>query len=281
MFGFLKKKSVDPRASLNKVLGGYALPSFSAVVLNVMREIRGEDASASSVARILQGDPGISVRLLKIVNSAAFGSARPTESVQQAVAMLGLSQVESLVLSIGVQTALPSSPAPGFETTRFWRAAARRAAAAQRFASMLHPATRSQSFTASLLQDMAVPMLADSRRESYGELLDAWHRGGESLDALEQSELGCHHGEVATWLCSEWDLPENMAEAIGGHHGDPALICPPAVRIVGHLREEDAHLGIDELTCVAEEEFGVSPDRSQLVLAEAFEHADELAKLFG
>jgi len=280
MFAFLKKKKIDPRAALKGVLGEYDLPSFSAVVLDVMREIRSERGSAASVARILQGDPGMSVRLLKLVNSAAFGSSRKTESVQQAVAMLGMAQVESLVLSIGIQTALPTSPAPGFDAKRFWRAAARRASAAQGFAALLHPATRSQSFTASLLQDMAVPMLVDSRGREYGRLLEAWHLGGESLEIAEKQELGCHHGEVASWLCNEWELPENLAEAIGGHHGDPSMACPPAVRIVAHLREEEGHLGLEELVSVARGDFGVGSEVCQDVVSAAFERADELAKLF-
>ena len=280
MFGFLKSRKTDPKKELKRVLGRYELPSFPGVVLEVLKELRAENAAARSVARILEGDPGMSVRLLKMTNSAAYGSARKTESVQQAIAVLGMSAVESLVLSIGIQTALPTSPAPGFDAKRFWRAAARRASAAQGFAALLHPATRSQSFTASLLQDMAVPMLVDSRGREYGRLLEAWHLGGESLEIAEKQELGCHHGEVASWLCNEWELPENLAEAIGGHHGDPSMACPPAVRIVAHLREEEGHLGLEELVSVARGDFGVGSEVCQDVVSAAFERADELAKLF-
>jgi HD-like signal output (HDOD) protein len=280
MFGFLKKKQVDPKRELKKVLGAYALPSFPGIVLEVMKELRNADASARSVARILAGDPGMSIRLLKLVNSAAYGSVRQTESVQQAVAVMGMSQVESVVLSIGVQTALPSSEAPGFEVKRFWRAAARRASAAGAFASMLHPATRAHSFTASLLQDMAVPLLANSKPRRYGPVLEAWHAGEGELPDLELDQMGCHHGDVATWLCDEWTLPEQLAESIGGHHGAEDLACPPAVRIVSVLKENEKALGIDELVELARGEYNVAPDRALHAVQESFDKAEELARLF-
>jgi HD-like signal output (HDOD) protein len=242
--------------------------------------LSAEHASARTVARILEGDPGMSVRLLKMANSAAYGSARKTESVQQAVAVLGMSAVESLVLSIGVQTALPVTPAPGFQARRFWLAAARRAAAAGAFASMLHPATRAQSFTSSLLQDMAVPLLANAQPRRYGPVLEEWHATGGDLPAMEVDQIGCHHPDVATWLCDQWTLPEGLAEAIGGHHGAADLACPPAVRIVSVLRENEEALGIDELVETARGDYGVAPDRALHTVQESFQVAEELARLF-
>ncbi len=280
MFGFLKSRKTDPKKELKRVLGRYELPSFPGLVLEVLKELRAENASARSVARILEGDPGMSVRLLKMTNSAAYGSARKTESVQQAIAVLGMSAVESLVLSIGVQTALPSAPAPGFEARRFWRASARRAAAAGAFAAMLHPATRAQSFTSSLLQDMAVPLLANAQPRRYGPVLEEWHAVGGDLTLMETQQLGCHHPDVATWLCDQWTLPEGLAEAIGGHHGAGDLICPPAVRIVAVLRENEKSLGIDELVETARGDYNVAPDRALHTVQESFEVAEELARLF-
>jgi HD-like signal output (HDOD) protein len=179
MFGFLKRANVDPKKRLAKLMGDYDLPSFPGVVLEALQEIRDEDASARSVAKVISQDPGLSVHLLRLVNSAGFGSARKTESVQQAVSMLGMSKVEMLVLAIGVRTALPASDVPGFEVRRFWRTAARRAEVAGAFAQELHPATRSLSFTAALLGDMAVPLLADCPSIAYSPLLKQWHQGGD------------------------------------------------------------------------------------------------------
>ncbi len=279
MFGFLKRKQTDPKKALSDLLGDFSLPSFPAVVLQAMQEIRSDEGSAASVARIIAQDPGVSVKLLKLVNSAGFGSARKTESVQQAVAMLGMSQVESLLLAVGVQSALPSSPAPGFEARTFWTAAARRAEIAAGIATALHPTSRHLSFTASLLQDMAVPLLAHAPALAYGGLLEAWHQGEGDLEELERGSFGFDHAEIATWVCNEWGLPETLAEAIGGHHGDADLSAPAAVRIVAELGEGEPDEDLDALVAAAEAH-GLDAERAAALVAEGRDRGDQLAALF-
>lgn len=273
MFGFLKK---DPKKELKRVLGEYELPSFSGVVMEALRELRNPDGDSRSVARILATDPNLTVRVLKMVNSGA-GAVRRIDNLQQAVALAGSSNIESIVLAVGVQSALPTSRVQGFESQRFWRAASRRAATAQAFARVLHPSTAMQSFTASLLQDMAVPLLAHRRPGDYGPMLDAWHGGEASLDVMEQSELGWDHGEVATWLCDAWQMPESLAQMIGEHHDDEGA-APPGVALVSRLRETDANPGVDELVSVAQSRYGLSADRTVEIVQGAFSEADDLAR---
>ncbi len=93
VLGFLKRRKVDPEAELRRVLGDYQLPAFRGTVLRILDELRSPDASSSSVAAAVSVDPGVSTGLLKLVNSAAFGSARSVDTVAQAVTMLGNSSV--------------------------------------------------------------------------------------------------------------------------------------------------------------------------------------------
>ena len=283
VLGFLRRRRVDPEAELRAVLGDYQLPVFRGTLLRILDEIRSEDSSARSIADACALDPGISTRLLKLVNSPAFASARPIDSVSQAVAMLGNSGVESLVLSIGIGAALPGAPAPGFEARKFWAAAARRAATGQALAQLIEPSTRALSFSASLLEDMAVPLLAHSVGSRYGQVLDAWHHGDGDLYALESSEFGWTHSAVASWLCSTWHLPEPLSEAIAAHHPcaeQSELACPIAVRLAACLGEEEGQ-GVDELLSLARDECGLAEDRTLEVLAEAVDRAEALAQLFG
>ena len=85
MFGFLKRRAVDPEAELRKVLGDYELPAFRGTVLRMLDELRSPDSSASSIARVVSLDPGVSTRLLKLVNSPAFASSRSIDTVAPTV----------------------------------------------------------------------------------------------------------------------------------------------------------------------------------------------------
>ena len=280
MFGFLKKKAIDPRAMLLESIGTYDLPSFPAVVLRVLRITRSPEGTLAEVGDLIASDPNLSVRVLKLANSAGSGAGRRIGNVRHAVAMAGMASVESVVLGVGVQAALPTAPTLGFEAARFWRTAARRAATARVFANMLHPARAMESFTGALLQDMAVPLLAHRRGAGYGALLEAWHGGDADLHALEHDEFGWHHGDVATWVCNEWDLSEGLAAMIGAHHGGDDDACPAGVALVSHLREPDDAPGLEELVETARARYGVPADASLQAVQQGAVEGDELARLF-
>jgi len=263
------------------VLGDLELPSFPEVVLKTLDAIRDPDASVASVAAVLRADPGMSVRLLKLANSAGRSGSRKIESVDRAVALAGMAQVESLVLSIGVGSALPTSPVEGFDPQRFWATAARRASLARALAAELQPAAAAMSFTAGLLQDMAIPLLATARKD-YRPVLAAWHGGGGDLADMERSEFGWDHSEVATWVCDSWALPEVLAEAIGGHHQSvEGLSSPAAVELVATLTEAADSGDLDRLVALASERYGMAADRCVELVEEADAGAGELAALFG
>jgi HD-like signal output (HDOD) protein len=276
-------KGTDHKKALKKVMGDYDLPSFPSIALRVLERIREEDASISSVVEALALDPGLSVRVLATANSAAFSSRQRVDDLPHAVAMLGMSTLESVVLAIAVKGALPSDPYPGFEPKRFWLTAARRAATSQSLARLLHPASSSACFTAALLQDLAVPLLAASRPQAYGPVLEEWHGGQGELAELEQNALGFHHAEVGMWLCAAWSLPETLCLAVGGHHERPGSVeaCPPALSLVARIRESEGLDGIDELTALAESDYGLSSDQVSELVDTSFRAAEDLAPLFG
>ncbi len=281
MFSFFKRFKTDPKEQLRGMLAGYTLPSFPGAVTETLQRIRNPESSAASIAEVLSSDPGMSVRVLRVANSAAFSPTKKVENLTQAVALVGLSQVESLVLSVGVGAVMPNGPSQGYDIKRFWYAAARRGLLARGFASLLCPARTSECFTAGFLQDMALPFLAHHRAEEYGPLLEQWHVSGGDLALQERDKLGQDHAEIATWLCSEWDLPENIASAIGGHH-DPqnkAYDCPPPVALVAWIRESEEDSGVESLIEAAHAHYGLPVEKVNELVESSFRDADEFAKL--
>lgn len=274
-----KKKEQDPASELRAVLGEAQVPTFPTPVIKSLEALRHPDSGASDVAEALAMDPGLTVKLLRLVNSAGFSQARPVESVDQAVAVAGFGAVESLVLSVGVNAVLPKTQVEGYDQASFWRAASRRATIARAFANELHPATASLSFTAGLLQDMAIPLLAVAR-DDYQPLLVEWHNGGEDLHRLEEETFHWAHSDVAQWLCVEWDLPEALSMAIKGHHDTEHELAPPAVQLAAPFREEDRPDILDEVVSRASEEFGIGSDRAVSMIEEAEAAAEDLASLF-
>lgn len=277
---FLKKRPDDPAAELRSVLGNdVQVPTFPSTVIKALEVLRDADSSAQDVALVVGGDPGLTVRLLKLVNSAGFSPARPVNSVDQAVAVAGFGAVESLVLSVGVNAVLPKIDVEGFDQARFWRAASLRATTARAFANQLHPVSASLCFTAGLLQDMAVPLLATARAD-YRPVLQQWHAGGEDLHKMETAAFGWNHGGVAELLCAQWELPNALASAIGGHHGGEDTAAPPGVVLAAPFREVDAPEIRDAIVAAATEQHGLTADEVVELLDKATLDAVEVASLF-
>ena len=225
MFSWLKRKE-DPEKALREALGKYELPSFKTAALTALDQLRKPDVALGEVANAISADPQLSVQVLHITSSAAYAMRHPAKNVAQAVTLLGRSKIEQIVLAAAVKSALPSSPVPGFDSIEFWRAAIRRASAARVFARALHPSTVSESLTAALLSDMAIPLLSHARGEEYRQVRHEWRTGGGDLSYLESQAFGFCHGTVAAWACATWSFPRNACQG----HRSPPLQCVGVAR---------------------------------------------------
>ncbi|MCP4723320.1 MAG: HDOD domain-containing protein [Desulfobacteraceae bacterium] len=280
MFSFFTKKN-NPKAKLKKILKGYELPSFPAVVMQILQKIRSPYSSMDSIAESLSLDPGLSVKVLGIANSAAFSPNKKVENLTQAIALVGISQLESMVLGVGVAKGLPKQSCQWHDPAEFWLASAKRAVLASELSQILCPAKEGECFTSAFLQDMALPFLACHRSGEYDPIFKKWHLEGGDLVALEREVLDWDHAQVAAWICSEWGLPENIAAAIRGHHGqsvtDYESLGP--VRLVAILREDDENSGIEEMVAEARDSYGVPEEKMLALIEPGFEKAKELTRL--
>jgi HD-like signal output (HDOD) protein len=203
------------------------------------------------------------------------------ENLTQAIALVGMSQLESLVLGVGVAKGIPKKTCQWHDPEEFWLTSAERAMLAVELAKILCPVKESECFTAAFLQDLALPFLACHRSDEYDPIFKKWHLDGGDLVQLEQEALEWDHAQVATWICSEWGLPENIALAIKHHHtaGDKDYETLGPVRLVSILREDESNSGLDEMTAMAESIYHIKPEKMQALVDESFTQAKDLARM--
>ena len=282
MLKLFARKQVDSKAQLKEVFDGYSLPTFPAVYLEALRQIRDTSSTAAALADVLASDPGLTARLLGTVNSAAFGLRSPVASVHHAVSMLGRAHIESMLISLASHSALPADSCEGFEPDRFWLAAARRASTARAFADRVNPAERSECFTAALLSDMAVPVLCRRKGADYARILQRSHDGEGELPELEQAAFGWDHAQIAALMCDEWGFPELIAGAIASHHGasDPDVRELPPVSLAALIPEVDGDRGVAAVAERAHDVMGMELDAAQELVESSFLQAGEIAEQF-
>jgi HD-like signal output (HDOD) protein len=244
VFSFFVRKKTDPAKALREAFGTYTLPSFSKVDLEIMRRIREPYISTNDIAQVLELDPGLSVKLLRLANSAAYTPRHDVSSLSMAVALVGLSQLESLVMTATLKKGVPRCDHKNLGSAAFWGTSALRGVLARDLAKRICPARTTECFTAGFLQDLAVPFLISQHPGEYDPLVEAWHAGDSEFWEAERDLFDWDHAQVATWIAQEWELPESLASAIGGHHSpdDTAYDCPLPVALVANLSDTDESL---------------------------------------
>ncbi|HHI96947.1 MAG TPA: HDOD domain-containing protein [Thermodesulfatator atlanticus] len=281
LLSFLKRKK-DPRQQLKNILEGYELPYFPKAAILALEAIRDPNTPTHEIARRLALDPGIHVRVLKTVNSAAFGLPRKVSNIEHAVALLGRARLEALILPLAVNQSLPRFKAPCLELTNFWLTAATRGSFARQVAQVLHPNSKVEAFSAGLLQDMAIPVILHLKEHLYCPTLETWNQDPEvDIVTLEKENFGFDHQEIGGLMAEEWELPEYLTQAISSHHSSSV---EPAVYLASHLRypagEEKEKLETEIIVEEARDKYQLPPDMLLKMLQKARAEAQELAQVF-
>lgn len=278
---FSRSRQRKHRVRLLQTLGDLEPPAFGPSNVALLQLLRTPDSDPEDIASFLARDPGLVIRLLRSVNSAAFGLRKKVDCVQHASTILGRARLEQLVLGLVVRSTLPRTESPGYDPARFWQAAYFRATLARAFAETLHPEDSDRCFTGGLLQDMAVPLLAHARPDEYGPLLMDWNGARkEPLHVLERQALGWSHDEVGALLAEEWELPTALTGLIRSHHDGGATDreLPPALRLVALVRDSDLVHGVEAVVETARADYGVDPDWTIDTLELCRRLASELAR---
>ncbi len=203
LFGKKKKTTAD--------LDNFDFPSFSAAVINLLGKLRNPEVSVDELATELELDPGLHIRVLKTVNSSAFGLSHKVSNIKHAVNLLGRGRLESLVLSVTVKNNLATNQqAAWLDMPQFWKTASRQAAVARILATALHPNTQSDVFTLGLLQNMAIPVLANREGERYQTLYERWQIGEINLAEQELQLFGIDHATLGAQMAERWGFPESL-----------------------------------------------------------------------
>ncbi len=131
--------------------------------------------------------------------------------------MVGVRTIKNFALWNAIFSLVPNPRCGPFDLKSIWQDSLRRAIFARAVAKLQGIKTTEEIFTAALLQDMAVPLLAREFPQVYTELLQARNQGRRRLSNLEHETFGWTHGQAAGLLARQWKLPEEFAVLIEHH----------------------------------------------------------------
>lgn len=195
------------------------LPSFPMIYLKIIEEIESPKSSIQGIAKIITQDPGITAKVLQVANSAVFGFSQTISDPVEAVQQLGMSTVRSITLSAQVYSSLSARSSKHFSADALWNHLNRCAAlASQIMRSERRPISEVEdAFTAGMLHDIGLLMLADSLPHELDEVLLIGKREKIPLREAEIAIFGAPHTALAAYLLGLWGLPAPIVEAVAFH----------------------------------------------------------------
>jgi len=199
-----------------------SLPTLPSAALRVLQLSANEKAEVSELAEVIGADPALSSSVLRAVNSSFYGISQRVSNIQQAVSLLGIHSVKTLVLSFSLVATVKSQKSRGFNHLTYWRRSMFAAAAARVLALRVLPAHAEESFVAALLMDLGTLVLDQVLGEAYSNVHDRAKTHSDLL-ILETHSLGMTHAEAGGILAQSWKLPQVLEVPMTSHHTPQAV----------------------------------------------------------
>ncbi len=198
------------------------MPAFRGSVQRLLQLASDINANSRDIVQVIETDPLMTVKVLKVINSPFCGLAQKISSVQRAVVHLGINTIKNMALSVAAIGALPAQNLAGFDNRAFLFHSLSCAALCKHLADRLEiPAVDgSDYYVAGLLHDFGKVVFAAFVPLEYKTVLQATSTQALPLNQLEVEILGLDHSQAGKMLARHWGLAEGLIEAIDHHHGN-------------------------------------------------------------
>jgi HD-like signal output (HDOD) protein len=194
------------------------IPPLPAAASRLVTEINHPDPDLERVVTLISSSTGIAAKVIKTVNSSLFGLRESVANVRHAVTLLGFRNIQSIALGYATMTALPEPKGDLFDHEAFWTDSLIRAMMARTFCKRTFPNQYEEAFTASLLADIALPVLLSVWKEYYEPVVQEWQQSPQRLSEIEREQFGWDHAQAGAWIAQSWELPEDVVCYIGAHN---------------------------------------------------------------
>lgn len=219
-------------AALGSVVSGVPIPPRPVVVQQMQEEMGRPDPDMRRIAQIVGQDVGLTVAVLKTVNSPLYALSRRAESVEQALGLIGLRQLGVLVTALSVRSLIKGdSNVMG----RFYDTSARRTQALARMAKATGLVDVALAQTFGLFCDVGIPLLMQ-RFPTYKDTLKIANQDPvRSFTMVEHAAHSTDHALIGAMMVKAWGLPANVALAIRMHHDYDVFLDPKVPKEVVRL----------------------------------------------
>ena len=200
------------------------LPTLPKVITKLTTAVDNPRADSKQIAALLQDDPVLAARVLRLVNSVLYAGSEPIASVHLAVARIGMVGIRNLATAIAIFQAFRSSPEDdAFDRREFWRHCILCGVAAnilfrQTRTKLMHYYPDDVLHLSGLVHDIGRIVLDVHFHDAFVAAMVASEQTSSPLVDMEQKFIGTDHTEVGAWLAQRWRMVPAVTQVIRWHH---------------------------------------------------------------
>lgn len=209
------------------------MPAFPRSVQRILEITRDINCQPKELVAVIEKDPVMTMKLLRIINSAYYNFPKQITTVNQSLIYLGLNTVKNMALSFAAIGVLPQQNAAGFDMQRYLLHSLSTASLARMVCQKFGGGDTDPGdcYLAGLLHDFGKVVFAQFMPSEFREALAASQEQGISLHEAERQIIGADHSVVGAMLVGKWQFPKLLTDAISQHHGE----IPPENIMLGSL----------------------------------------------
>ncbi len=198
-------------ARMGRIVGAKPFPVAAQRLAETTRD---PNCLMDEVVTILETDPALSARLLRLVNSVGFSLRTPCTSVRHAAALVGTEKLNQVASTAAILDMYESSSERAAQLLEH----ATVVGALCRYLAFHFGLPPDELFTCGFLHDIGKLMLLDTEGEEYLALLDADAGQFDTTFIEERKRFGFDHALLAGHVLAAWNIPHPVPKVVAWHH---------------------------------------------------------------
>jgi putative nucleotidyltransferase with HDIG domain len=196
------------------------MPAFPNSVQRVVQLTSDINSSGKDLVEVIESDPVMTVKILKVINSPFYGLAHKINSIQRAVVHIGMNTIKNMALSVAAIGVLSTRNQSGFSNHDFLLHSLTTAALCKKLAETkgVPQIECSDYFVAGLLHDFGKVVFAEFKTPEFKLALQKSAEQKIPLHLCEREFIGIDHSEIGTLLAQKWAFDHKLVDTINHHH---------------------------------------------------------------
>lgn len=199
------------------VLAIEQIPTLPIISKQIQDLFSNNDVNIQEVVKIIERDPPLAVKILKIVNSAFYGLLNKVSSLDHALVILGFEEVKNIVLGFSIQNFF-SQTSNSFDRKSFWKHSIMCSQIAKFLTRHFNILDDGTLFLSGLIHDIGKLVTDQYLHDEFDSIINYISTNHVTFSEAEKEIIGVTHYQIGAKLLQQWHLPKKVTMQIFYHH---------------------------------------------------------------